>query len=49
MKKKLESLKTSKSNIFNFTAIIAKATYTSYKICLQIAQICKSHTIGESL
>ncbi|CAI6344305.1 unnamed protein product [Macrosiphum euphorbiae] len=48
-KKKLESLKTSKNNIFNFTATNQKATYASYKICLRIAQTGKPHTIGESL
>jgi len=37
-KKKLESLKTSKNNIFNFTATNQKATYASYKICLRIVQ-----------
>uniref|UniRef100_A0A2S2Q132 Zinc finger BED domain-containing protein 5 n=1 Tax=Sipha flava TaxID=143950 RepID=A0A2S2Q132_9HEMI len=47
--RKLESLKTSKNNIFNFTAINQKATYASYKISLRIAQTGKPHTIGESL
>jgi zinc finger BED domain-containing protein 5/7/8/9 len=47
--RKLESLKISKNNIFNFAAINQKATYASYKISLRIAQTGKPHTIVESL
>lgn len=36
--KKLESLKSSKNNIFNFATIIQKAAYASFKISLWIAQ-----------
>lgn len=48
-KKKIDSLKTSKNNIINFTEINQKATCALYKISLRIAQTGEPHTIGESL